>query len=83
MQCYVYRSNRKPGSFLFIPEKDEFGRVPPTLLKIFGEPQFSFDFALTPERPLMIKTAAGAVLRVMQENGLYLELPPGEDKSAD
>ena len=46
MQCYVYRSRRKPGSFLFLPIKDEFNRVPETLLKIFGTPEFSFEFEL-------------------------------------
>ncbi len=83
MQCYVYRSRRKPGSFLFIPEKGDFSRLPDILLKIFGEPEFSFEFDLIPERTLVIKAEASEVLRVINENGFYLQLPPSEELSAD
>lgn len=83
MQCYVYRSRRKPGSFLFLPEKDAFGQVPEVLMKIFGEPEFSFEFDLTPERTLMLKAEAREVMRVIGENGFFLQLPPNEDLSAD
>lgn len=80
MQCFVYRSKRKPGSFLFMPEKDEFGQVPEVLMKIFGEPEFSFDFDLEPGRKLAIKADAAEVYRLVQENGFYLQLPPGEER---
>lgn len=83
MQCHVYRSRRKPGSFLFIPEKNDFSRLPQILLNIFGEPEFSFSFDLIPERRLVIKAEASEVLRVIQENGFYLQLPPGEEQAAD
>lgn len=79
MQCYVYRSNRKFGSFLFLAEKDEFGPVPETLMNIFGEPEFSFDFDLQPERKLAIPVDAAEVQRVIRENGFFLQLPPGDD----
>ncbi|EIJ34479.1 YcgL domain-containing protein [Thiothrix nivea] len=83
MQCYVYRSRRKPGSFLFLPEKGNFERVPGVLLKIFGEPEFSFDFELGAERKLMLAVEAPEIRRVMQENGFFLQLPPSEeDKTA-
>lgn len=83
MQCHVYRSRRKPGSFLFVPEKDDFSRLPEILLNIFGEPEFSFTFDLSPERRLVIKAEAGEVMRVIRENGFYLQLPPNEEQSAD
>jgi uncharacterized protein YcgL (UPF0745 family) len=83
MQCYVYRSRRKPGSFLFVPEKDDFSRLPDILMKIFGEPEFSFAFDLNPQRRLVIKAEASEVLRVIRENGFYLQLPPAEEQSAD
>ncbi|WGZ95103.1 MAG: YcgL domain-containing protein [Candidatus Thiothrix putei] len=79
MQCYVYRSRRKQGSFLFLPEKDNFARVPEVLLKIFGVPEFSFEFFLDDERQLQFKVAASEVRRVMQENGFFLQLPPNEE----
>ena len=79
MQCYVYRSRRKPGSYLFLPIKDEFNRVPETLLKIFGTPEFSFEFELSPARNLVIKADPQEMLKVIQENGFYLQLPPAEE----
>lgn len=81
MQCYVYRSRRKPGSYLFLPEKGDFGRVPDVLLKIFGEPEFSFDFQLDAERKLMLKVEAAEVRRVLQENGFFLQLPPSDEEN--
>lgn len=80
MQCYVYRSRRKPGSFLFLPERDGFTAVPTTLMDIFGVPEFSFEFDLQPERKLVIKADAAEVCRVMQENGFYLQLPPSDER---
>ena len=79
MQCYVYRSRRKPGSFLFLPAKDEFNSVPETLLRIFGTPEFSFEFELSPERSLVIKADPQEMIRVIHENGFYLQLPPTEE----
>lgn len=79
MQCYVYRSRRKPGSFLFLPIKDEFNRVPETLLKIFGTPEFSFEFELSPDRSLVIKADPQEMMKVIQANGFYLQLPPSEE----
>lgn len=78
MQCYIYRSRRKQGSFLFLPERDNFARVPEVLLKIFGAPEFSFEFFLDNERQLQFNIAASEVRRVMQENGFFLQLPPNE-----
>ncbi|MGL4186902.1 MAG: YcgL domain-containing protein [Thiotrichaceae bacterium] len=75
----MYRSRRKPGSFLFLPIKDEFNRVPETLLKIFGTPEFSFEFELSPARNLVIKADPQEMLKVIQENGFYLQLPPAEE----
>ncbi len=79
MQCYVYRSRRKPGSFLLLPEKDNFGRVPDVLMTIFGVPEFSFDFDLSAERKLVLKVEASEIRRVLQENGFFLQLPPSEE----
>lgn len=81
MQCYVYRSRRKSGSFLFLPEKDNFERVPEVLLNIFGTPEFSFDFQLDAGRKLMLKIDAAEIRRVMQENGFFLQLPPSEEEA--
>lgn len=81
MACYVYRSRRKPGAFLFVPGKDDFGRVPEALLQLFGTPEFSFQFDLHPDRPLMIKAEAREVMRLLRDNGFFLQLPPPKEET--
>lgn len=78
MQCYVYRSKRKQKTYLFIPRQDDFSDVPESLVKLFGEAEFSFDFELTATRKLVMADAA-EVLRNINENGFFLQLPPGDE----
>ena len=78
MQCYVYRSKRKQKTYLFIPRQGDFSEVPESLVKLFGEAEFSFDFELTATRKLVMADAA-EVLRNINENGFFLQLPPGDE----
>ena len=74
MKCFVYRSLKKPGSFLFVAEKGEFSELPEALLNLFGQPEFSFEFLLTSERTLQIGDAQ-EILEKIEEQGFYLQLP--------
>lgn len=78
MQCYVYRSQRKQQTYLFLPRQDDFSEVPESLLKLFGEAEFSFEFELTATRKLVMADAT-EVLRNINENGFFLQLPPGDE----
>jgi len=78
MQCFVYRSERKPNSFLMLPVKDDFSALSNEFLKLFGEPGFSFEFELTPERK-MAQADAQEVLKNFSDNGFHLQLS-NEDK---
>jgi hypothetical protein len=80
MQCYVYRSRRKQQTYLFLPKRDDFSQVPASLLKLFGDAEFSFEFELVAGRK-MILAEASEVKRNIEENGFYLQLPPGEEKA--
>ena len=79
MQCFVYRSSRKKGTYLFLPERDNFSKVPESLLKLFGNAEFSFEFTLDSERKLVLAEAS-EVRRNIEDNGFFLQLPPGDDK---
>jgi len=74
MKCFVYRSPRKPGAFLFVAEKGDFSELPEAMLKLFGVPEFSFEFPLTYDRALKIGDAK-AILEKIEEQGFYLQLP--------
>lgn len=81
MLCYVYRSRRKPGTFLFLAEQDNFSCVPAALLQLFGTPEFSFSFLLDTGRKLIIRAEPAEIRRLLVENGFYLQLPPGDELS--
>ncbi len=74
MKCFVYRSPKKPGSFLFVAGKGEFSELPEALLNLFGQPEFSFEFLLTSDRALQIGDAQ-EILEKIEEQGFYLQLP--------
>lgn len=78
MQCYVYRSTRQQKMFLFLPRQGDFTEVPESLLALFGDAEFSFQFELTETRELVSADAA-EVMRNIHENGFFLQLPPGDE----
>lgn len=76
MQCYIYRSEKKKGSYIFLNKKDNFEVIPEKLLQLLGTPTFSFDFELEPDKKL-IQNDSTAVMKHLQDNGYFLHLPPG------
>ena len=71
--CFIYRSERKPDTYLYLLSKDDFSKVPPELLKVFGEPEFSFQFELSPERSLAKEDPAEVYVN-LQQQGYHLQL---------
>jgi len=79
MNCFVYRSDRQKGMFLYLVEKDDFSKVPESLLTLIGEATFSFEFDLAHDRKL-VRAEAQEVIRNMTENGYFLQMPPARDE---
>jgi len=75
VQCFVYRSNRKPDTYLYLPRKDDFEEVPEALMQVFGEPEFSLEFELTPDRSLA-REDPQMVLQNLNDQGFHLQIPP-------
>ncbi|MDH5353765.1 MAG: YcgL domain-containing protein [Gammaproteobacteria bacterium] len=73
MFCHIYRSNRKFDTYLYLSAKDDFSEIPEDLLKVFGEPEFSFSFNLTNDRKLA-KEDTTEVLKNLEEQGYHLQL---------
>jgi hypothetical protein len=75
MQAFVYRSGRKPDTYLYLREKDAFGLVPEPVRAPLGTLTFVLGVALTPERKLA--RADAAVVRANLEHvGYHLQGPP-------
>ena len=75
MHAYVYRSGRKPDTYLYLRDKDAFAIVPDAVRLPLGELAFVLDVELTPERKLA--RADVAVVRANLERlGYHLQQPP-------
>ncbi len=75
MKCFVYKSNKKADSYIYISKKDNFEAIPEQLLLIFGAPEFALEFELTEDRKLA-SVEAKQVLESLNEHGYYLQMPP-------
>ena len=73
MLIHIYRSRRKPDTYLYLARKDDFSMVPESLMTVFGEPEFSFSFHLWEQKKL-IKECTNIVLDNLQEQAYHLQL---------
>ena len=73
MLCHIYRSNRKLDTYLYLSEMDDFSDIPDDLMRVFGEPEFSFSFDLTADKKLA-REDAKEVLSNLEEQGYHLQL---------
>ncbi|CAN5669847.1 YcgL domain-containing protein [soil metagenome] len=78
MQAYVYKSQRKADTYVYLAARDDFTRLPEPLRIRLGALQFVLDVALSPERRLAREDAA-TVRENLVLRGFHLQLPPGSD----
>lgn len=74
MQCFIYKSLKKDGLYLYVQEEDDFSDVPAPLLKSFGKIAFVMSLDITPDRHLA-KEDASNVIASLQENGFFVQIP--------
>jgi hypothetical protein len=75
MQAFVYRSGRKPDTYLYLREKDAFAGVPDAVRAPLGPLQLVLELTLTPERKLA-RADATVVLANLERLGYHLQAPP-------
>lgn len=78
MLCSVYKSPKKPETYLYIEKSGDFSRVPAGLMETFGKPELVLTFQLSAERKLA-GADADKVLSELAQNGFYLQLPKPEE----
>ena len=74
MHAYVYKSLRKPDTYLYLREKDAFGLVPDSVRLPLGELQFVLEVALTVQRKLAREDVA-VVIANLDTRGFHLQRP--------
>jgi len=75
MLASVYRSKAKDQMYLYIVKKNDFSNVPESLLKIFGQPEFSLQLNLN-KREKLARVELSEVKVALKEQGYYLQMPP-------
>ena len=75
MQAYVYKSQRKPDTYIYLAKRDDFDALPAELGATLAPYAFGLEVALTPERRLAQADAA-LVRANLAERGFHLQLPP-------
>ena len=75
MQAYVYKSQRKQDTFVYLAKRDDFSRLPPSLELALAPFAFVLEVALTAERRLA-RADAAQVRQSLSEQGFYLQMPP-------
>ena len=75
MLCAVYKSSKKSETYLYVPGRDDFSKVPEALLKTFGKPVFMMIMPLKKDR-VMARVQIDKLRTNLKINGFYLQLPP-------
>lgn len=78
MQAYVYKSQRKADTFVYLVARDDFARLPEPLRTQLGELSFVLEVALTPERKLA-REDAEVVRTNLASRGFHIQFPPQPD----
>ena len=75
MQTFIYKSLRKPDTYLYLRKQDDFAVVPEPVRAPLGDLAFVMELALTEHRKLA--RADAAVVRAnLVAQGYHLQFPP-------
>ena len=75
MLCAIYKSSKKQQTYLYVPGRDDFSKVPEALLKTFGTPVFMMIMPLKKDRELA-QVDINKLRTELKTKGFYLQLPP-------
>ena len=71
----VYKTARRPETFLFVPAGLAFNEWPDGLADVFHPAGHMMTLTLTPERPLAAQPA-NLVINEIAKRGYFMQLPP-------
>jgi uncharacterized protein len=75
MIAHIYKSARKPDTYLYLREKDQFARVPATVMAPLGACDWVMQIELHDGRKLA-RADATVVRQNLEALGFYLQMPP-------
>ena len=71
----VYKTARRPQTFLFVPQDLPPAEWPEDLFALFCEPEKVLTLTLTPEQALAAQSAT-VVMEAVRTRGFFLQMPP-------
>jgi uncharacterized protein YcgL (UPF0745 family) len=75
MQSFIYKSLRKPDTYLYLRKRDDFAVLPEAVRAPLGELAFVMELEITENRRLA--RADAAVVRLnLATHGFHLQFPP-------
>ena len=74
---WVYKGSRRAETYLYVPEKDNFQRVPKELLDALGTLELVMDVELDEHRRFA-RVDAKDVMKSVSQAGYFLQLAPNE-----
>jgi uncharacterized protein len=80
MHCFVYASQRKPDTYLWLTRREGFDVLPEPLALLLGELRFVLEVELTSQRKLPHEDTE-RVLAALASQGWHLQAPPNETLS--
>lgn len=75
MQAFVYKSQRKADTYVYLAARDDFERLPPPVREQLGTLRFVLEVALTPERRLARENPE-QVRANLAARGFHIQFPP-------
>lgn len=75
MHAFVYKSQRRADTYVYLAARDDFTRLPEPLRTQLGPLRFVLDLALTPGRKLA-REDADEVRGNLAARGFHLQFPP-------
>jgi uncharacterized protein YcgL (UPF0745 family) len=75
MNCFIYKSLKKEGLYLYLSQKDDFSVISNDLFNSFGQLVFVMELELTTERKLA-KEDTSKVIASLKNKGFFIQMPP-------
>jgi uncharacterized protein len=81
MHCFVYASQRKANTYLWLAQKDNLKVIPASLAVMLGDLRFVLEVELHAQRRLPHQDVE-VVMEHLRTQGWHLQLPPQETLAA-
>ena len=75
VEVSVYRSPKKPQTYVYLPSDQDYESLPEALIEQFGDAVLFLTFELH-EKKKLAQVEAKTVLAALRNQGFFLQLPP-------